>query len=62
MYCQDGWVCFGCGKNAHKMRDFPTLATKGKQTNQDPHDGLNPNAQKMNYLNVLQDNKGANPK
>ena len=23
--------CFGCGKDGHKVRDFPTIAARGKE-------------------------------
>ena len=42
--------CFKCIKKAHNMRDFPTLKVKGKETNQAPQDGPNPNAQKKNHF------------
>ncbi|XP_049352803.1 uncharacterized protein LOC125817312 [Solanum verrucosum] len=53
--------CFGCGKKGHKMRDWPTLSAKGKETNQAPHGGPDPNAPKRNHFYVLQSNKKSNP-
>ncbi|XP_049406176.1 uncharacterized protein LOC125869781 [Solanum stenotomum] len=54
--------CFECGSKGHKMRDFPTLKAKGKETNQVAHDDLDPNAPKRNHFYILQANndKGTN--
>ena len=38
--------CFVCGNKGHKMRDFPNLKEKGKNFNQYPQHGLDPNAPK----------------
>lgn len=50
---------FGCGNFVHKMRYFPTITTKWKDTNQAPHDALDSNSPKKNRFHVLQANKGA---
>ena len=52
---------YGCRKNYHKMRNFPTLLARGREAKKIPYSGPNLYDQKKNRLYVLQDNKEANP-
>ncbi|XP_049348945.1 uncharacterized protein LOC125813489 [Solanum verrucosum] len=40
--------CFSCGKNGHKMTDFPKLTAKGREGKQENPSGLGSNAPKKN--------------
>ncbi|XP_027772362.1 uncharacterized protein LOC114076856 [Solanum pennellii] len=42
--------CFECGNTGHKMRDFPCLKETGKEVNQSPHGGLDPNSKDESFL------------
>ncbi|XP_049378070.1 uncharacterized protein LOC125842809 [Solanum stenotomum] len=43
-------VCYGCGKSGHQLKDCPTRMAKGKEGNQSPPSGSNPNAPKKNHF------------
>ncbi|TMW91575.1 hypothetical protein EJD97_014155 [Solanum chilense] len=53
--------CFGCGKNDHKVRYCPTIATRGRDVRQAPYNGLTVGEQNKNRFYILQDIKEANP-
>lgn len=46
-------VCFGCGKNVHQLRNFPTLLTKGKEGKQALPNGSKSNSTKLNHFYAL---------
>lgn len=52
--------CFRCGNRVHKMRYCLTLKAKGKEVNQAPYGGPNPNALKRNRFYALGAKKGTN--
>ncbi|WMV30450.1 hypothetical protein MTR67_023835 [Solanum verrucosum] len=52
LYNMDG--CFGCGKIGHKIRDCPSLTTKGREGKQAPLGGSGSRAAKQNRLYTLQ--------
>ncbi|XP_015084156.1 uncharacterized protein LOC107027518 [Solanum pennellii] len=53
--------CFGCGNRGHKIRDCPNLKAKGKEVNQAPHGGTDPNAPMRNHFYALEAKEVANP-
>ena len=52
---KDGY--FGCGNRGRKMRDYPILKAKGKETNKAPQEGPDSNTQMKNHFYMLQANK-----
>uniref|UniRef100_M1D9S3 Gag-pol polyprotein n=1 Tax=Solanum tuberosum TaxID=4113 RepID=M1D9S3_SOLTU len=55
--------CYGCGKNDHQVKDFPTLTARGREAKQASLNGPDLDAPKRNRFYMLQANKdkGANP-
>ena len=45
--------CYGCGKNDHKVGDYPTLYTRGREAKQDPLNGPNLDDQKKTHFYAL---------
>ena len=53
-----GW--YGCGKADHKVRDCPTLVTKGRETKETPSEGTVTIPPSRGHFYALQANKEAN--
>lgn len=53
--------CCGCGKNDHKVRNFPTLGDKGRESKKAPPNGMDVSEQKNILFYFLQANKKTNP-
>ena len=52
--------CYGCGKNNHKVRDYPTIATRWRDSTK-LYNGSIVGEQNKNHFYVLQANKEVNP-
>ena len=53
---KDGF--FACGSKGHKIWDLPNIKARGKEFNQAPQGGLDPNAPKKNHLYGMGARKG----
>ena len=45
--------CFVCSKDCHKVRDCPTIASRGRESDQDPRSALEGCSPKRNHFYVL---------